>query len=379
MISKSVLTKACTINGLKPISPGALNSQLPLPLIEQDEKQSLSISSRSPTESPRSSPIRRKSPPKAPAQPLPKAPAQSSEIGLCPCIVTTKTKEKRVCGNKAKYNGYCGIHRVKCNLPATSTNSQVQPAGISQHINDDDDDMNDTFIPTASSKIVSQVSQQSPRKVVKRVVEVKEVEEIKSEGTCPCIIVSRQKNGGSSRICGKKVKANGRCGIHQKTCILPNIINATSKDNSNQLKKCTCIIKKTKQPCGRPVLQPTDKCARHQKTCLKMAKVEVATTGPILSPIVESKSPIDQELEDWGEQLEMEMEKEMEMETKEDITPEIQLSIQSPQLDTNWNTVQISSIDEMTKFIGNMSQSKDKDIANMLNIEDKIIRCLQIF
>ena len=32
---------------------------------------------------------------------------------LCPWVIETKSKDKKVCGRKAKENGFCGIHRNK--------------------------------------------------------------------------------------------------------------------------------------------------------------------------------------------------------------------------------------------------------------------------
>lgn len=104
----------------------------------------------------------------------------------CPCIVFTRKREKKVCGNKAKANGKCGIHQTKCNPP--------------------------DVIPKKRKIVI-------PETPEPQIVEVK-VEEV-SNKTCPCILTSRKKAGEPLRICGKKVKENGRCGIHQKKCELP--------------------------------------------------------------------------------------------------------------------------------------------------------------
>ena len=120
------------------------------------------------------------------------------EQDKCPCIVVTKTKERRICGNKIKANGRCGIHQKTCRLPGEEGRRKV-------------------------------VVPESPEE--EKITDIKIVEPpAPAPGKCPCILTSKKNPGKAPRICGNKIKANGRCGIHQKKCELPVIPEAVIEE-----------------------------------------------------------------------------------------------------------------------------------------------------
>jgi hypothetical protein len=99
-------------------------------------------------------------------------------------MVTTRNKVVRPCGNKIKLNGRCLVHKNKCVTGTRPRRAvQVSPEG-------------------------------APIEPVARV----EVEEIKQVEKCPCIVTTKK---GLKKVCGNKAKENGKCGIHQKKCNLP--------------------------------------------------------------------------------------------------------------------------------------------------------------
>ena len=65
---------------------------------------------------------------------------------------------------------------------------------------------------------------------------------VESLEKCPCII--KGKKGEPDRICGRPVKTNERCGLHQKKCVLPMEEKLAVVETRPAVKEtCPCIIK----------------------------------------------------------------------------------------------------------------------------------------
>ena len=370
MISQKVLQEACTISGkVQSVPRSPVLSKSPIPYFYPEEKiepESVPIFPEVPIVEEKKETVMVETHPN-------KSPVIVETNQLCPCIVITKNKEKRICGNKAKYNGYCGIHKVKCNLPS---NVPVPPK------------------PPSPARLPPKVPSPKPARLpeepqlVKRIVEA-EIVEVKEESRCPCMIMSK-KVGEPARICGRKIKAHGRCGIHQRTCHLPEVVAPAplvpsvveEKEKIEEL-KCSCIIKKTKQVCGRKVLAGSDRCGRHQKTCFKIGVVEETRAPLLLSPVYQQSAqvPLSPEAQKWQEleaEMEAEEEKEPAVKVKDVVIQSPDIPPETEPIETGWTELKVSSLDEISNFINQLDKQPAVNLYNIKDIEDKISACLAI-
>jgi hypothetical protein len=285
--------------------------------------------------------------PTPPTKPKPKAPKVTEE--RCVCIVTTKNKEKKICGNKAKYDGRCGIHRNKCIVPV----------------------------------VVEEEKKAAPDVPVpqKRIVDA-EITEVKEEGKCPCIIVSR-KIGVQPKVCGRKIKENGKCGIHQRTCNLPETVSeAPAQEGAPKPATCAQIIKKTGKVCGRPTVKGSDKCARHQKEVAQAVIVREASP-PIAARPPTPPAALDEELKEFAATLDEDFLDDIEEEEKlpspadEPIVLGQQLELQEPQLDKEWSTIG-ADFDSISQYIEDLDQKPAFDLSELSKVDQMIQECLSL-
>lgn len=364
MISSKLLQQTCTIEGQTPdvISSPSIPANLkdvpyfastpelkqreiiqPPPVLkgfpEPDEK-SLLVSPRRSPKPIQDIPLNVVTEKVAVSEHQDRQPIIQQDINKCPCIIVSKGGEKKVCGRPAKNNGRCGIHRTKC-------------TGVDIEVKDE------IKRPERPAAVFAEHST-----------------------TCPCIIVSR-KVGEQQRVCGRKIKENGRCGIHKTTCMLPGQqeskqVEQEERKMASQL-KCTCLIKKTGQPCGRPVVSGTNRCSRHQKKCLKVAIIARPLEVPKVSPVVQPL--IDEEEEMWKE-FDDELEHLGEGVSEEDTVPiqevveEEPIKINEEEIGDGWTRLRVANVDEITAFVKNIENNPAIDITEMVGLNDKIIECL---
>lgn len=285
------------------------------------ENQRASLPGRVPSPAKQAEKQRAPSPAKLPEEqkaPLPakekRAPSSTKE--KCPCIVVTRQGEKRVCGNAVKKNGVCGIHAKKCNLP--------EGAPIAR--------------PSLQPTIIE--------------FEEKKVEE---EGRCECIIRARKK-GEKDRVCGRPIKKNGRCNIHQKTCITEG--TATT---------CPCIVKKTGKICGRKT-KPNGRCAFHQITCTlpeKEPEIKATAVAPTSPEVSQELDELSQEIDDLFQEEE---------ESKSVISePEI---VAEPEKQEDWTFANAENIDKVYDYVIHIPE-EEIDIGDQAPVAERILSYLR--
>lgn len=171
----------------------------------------------------------------------------------CPCVVINRvTKERTICGRKVKADGRCGLHQGKC-IQNEVANDKVSRAEIEER---------------DRQEIIVEVEEKTDR--------------------CPCLIKSG-KHGQEGKLCGRKIKANGRCGIHKNACGLAvnreqivvvgagvDVEQKVSPREAAGDERCKCYIKRTKKPCGRKA-RANGRCGIHQKVCFDSAGNPVPT------------------------------------------------------------------------------------------------------
>lgn len=231
-ISRSVLSKKCDVRGeLIPIDQMTQDQQAPQVEKVNEKPQSperpkkIKIRPLTPSSDSESSPspVARPPPPSKikirPLTPSSDSESSSSQVipagNFCMCFVKSKNGP---CGRPIKEDGRCGLHKLpkKC-------------------------------------EIIEQ------KKEAKRPRE-------KINEKCPCQTTSRT---GEKKICGRKIKENGVCGIHSKKCNIPEIKKRLSPEIQEiplvgkfEIKEepiqdiCRCIIKSKKKgvadrECGR--------------------------------------------------------------------------------------------------------------------------------
>lgn len=219
----------------------------------------------------------------------------ATKQGLCSCVVLARSGERRVCGNKIKNNGRCGIHQTKC-LQAEEL-AKRKPVAVADEESDNDDEE-----PAPAPKI--------------KVIEDIKVAEIQKDEKCPCILTSKMKAGEDIKICGKKIKANGRCGIHQRKCMLP---------------------------------EPP-------------AEAKVPERDDILADFEDDNSPKRQDLENVMEN------------TTEIVIPSVAENI----LDSEWNVKPIAGIEAVLNYLTDLEQKPKFNLLDLKGIDAQIEKCLSV-
>ena len=196
-------------------------------------------------------------------------------VETCSCIIVGKDKSERLCGRPVKENGVCGLHKKKCvregeeepsPKPREPSPKQREPSPKRREPSPKRRE------PSPKPREPSPKRREPSKKVIDKPPKGKK---------CICIIRSKKK-GEPDKVCGRPIKENGRCGIHQKTC---NTIAVPST--------CPCIVIKTNKVCGRKV-KANGKCHFHQKTCKIPEEKKVA--------LVETKE--EKELDELADALE---------------------------------------------------------------------------
>ena len=169
----------------------------------------------------------------------------------CPCILQGGKNKGTVCGKKIKAMGHCGIHQNKCVLPVPPVIRGVSP-----------------------------VVERAPEVVVSVLLEPV-VPAQQDNGKCKCILQGGKSKG---KECGRKVTANGCCGIHQNKCVKPVREPSPSPVRAQQSvpqvveviiplpsesTTCPCLIQSGKNKgniCGKKV-KAHGRCGIHQNKC----------------------------------------------------------------------------------------------------------------
>jgi hypothetical protein len=207
---------------------------------------------------------------------------------LCSCITRARSGERKVCGNKVKLNGKCGIHQKKC-ITADEI-AKRKPVNIADEESDDDEE-----IPSPKLKVI-------------------ELSKAVESGTCPCILTSKIKAGEDIKICGKKIKANGKCGIHQKRCELPEILT----------------------------------------------EVKVSEPETILDDLDDFEDEVQISQEDLHK-------------SKIDVSPEVAVRPR-----TEWNFVPVADIEDVLNYMKNLEQKPSFNILDLSAIDEQISKCLSV-
>ena len=238
--------------------------------------------------------------------------------GTCPCVVVTRKGERKICGRPIKGDGVCGIHGKKCNMPDQQKEEEVEQA--------------------------------------RKPIVAAEFEESKVfEEKCPCIVKARKK-GEEDRMCGNKVKENGRCGIHRNTCI-----------RGDEVTSCPCITKKTGKVCGRKV-KAFGKCVFHQKTCdlpkaEEKQEVEAEDEVEVEAALQESASIVDRDVA---------------ASAVPGTFPEPEVIIAeeevAPQLPQDWKYATVENIQEIYSYITNLPEEK---VLGDVDLTDQILTYLR--
>ena len=165
----------------------------------------------------------------------PQIPPQVVEISGCPCIISSGKNKGKVCGRKIKEDGKCGFHQSTCVRPqappqeppvreAPRVLPQEPPTREAPQVLPQEPPTREAprVLP---SPPLPKPQPQEPR-VHRRQEEVK-VEIVESDTRCPCII---KKKGQPDKVCGRKIKQGGRCGVHyQKKCNLPPVVEVVQE------------------------------------------------------------------------------------------------------------------------------------------------------
>lgn len=255
----------------------------------------------------------------------PAAPA-AAPSDACPCIIQSKKGSQggKVCGRKIKANGRCGIHQKTCVLP--------EAAGAPE-------------------------SKETPE-----AEPVEEVVEIRPQGTCPCIIQTK-KAGQAGKVCGRKIKANGRCGIHQKTCITKAAAAPVAAKET-----CACITAEGR-PCGR-VVTKNARCAVHQKKC-------TLKSPPKTKILPAPEADLDELARDLEDAFEDEQEVQVEG-ARAGAAPDLEPvdDVAGP-VNTSWTTRVVEDPREVSDLIDQL-KNESVDLLQMRALKQRIVRILEM-
>lgn len=114
---------------------------------------------------------------------------------------------------------------------------------------------------------------------------------------CSCILQGGSRKG---QICGKIIKANGRCGMHQQKCIQVEemLVEVQPPMQVVPPGTCGCILQggtRKGQVCGKPT-KSNGRCGTHQQKCVESVPIEVppaviSTCGAIIQSGSRSGQP----------------------------------------------------------------------------------------
>ena len=138
---------------------------------------------------------------------------------------------------------------------------------------------NEPIIPTPKSKKPVSISKESLDDIIPK---------SKIITKCPCVIQSGKRKG---EVCGKSISNNGKCSMHQKTCVPPKSPEhqpsprpksktperpVSPTRTPKQPSKCPCIIQSGKRKgevCGRNI-KKNGKCSFHITSCIEPVVVD---------------------------------------------------------------------------------------------------------
>jgi hypothetical protein len=256
--------------------------------------------------------------------------------GRCPCIVTKKNGEKTICGNKAKFDGHCGIHKKKCNLPDAV---ELSPAEEEKEIT-----------PDEPSVIPVQLPQ-------KREI-IAEVSEIKKVGTCPCILTSKRKPGEPAQVCGRKIKADGRCGIHQKKCELPEEAP---------------IVPLIKEPIEEePNVELDELAAQIEEELEEEPNVELDELAAQIEEGLEGEEELAAQIEEG-----LEGEEELAAQIEEELNEPEEVELKA-ELDAEWPIINVASMEDVIQYVRQLDRKPRYDVFGLAAIDAKIQECLNL-
>ncbi len=258
--------------------------------------------------------------PRVQAVPVPiPVPVVDVQNATCPCVIVTRQGEKKICGRPIKEFGVCGLHKNKCVGPDGVI---VKPAGAEAI----------KSIPRrrrVPAAIVEEAEPEPPE-LPEPIVEV-QPKIIQPIGTCPCII--KGKKGQQDRICGAKIKNDGKCGRHQRTCHMP-----------------------VPAPEPTPVLVPLP--APASPDVMEDLAQELEDEFDI-----EEDDPVEIEISDAEEQLRTPVE------VKEREEPVVELATQD-----DWKFAKVDSIEQVYDYLVNVP---DVDIGEQVILTDHILTYLR--
>lgn len=180
--------------------------------------------------------------------------------------------------------------------------------------------------------------------------------------TCICILQSGSRKG---QECGKPVKANNRCGTHQKKCVEPEKVQV--EKISEQISTCPCIIQSGKnkgQVCGKTVIEGTVRCKSHKNACIL--------------PETESKTEIEEPVEPI-ELLESEpvvqgqLDPDQYEESKEPVEPIVP---PEPIETSDWLVVPVTK-KELVRIL-QTTPIVDIDVEQLNILENEILKCFSV-
>jgi hypothetical protein len=335
MISKKVLEKKCLVDEAP--APTKRATKLSTP-----KQKTVSPLNEIPVREPSPPPVRRV--------------VKEGAANRCKCIIITKTKEKKECGRPIKEFRVCGIHKRKCLLSD----------GILTYPNQEIEDVEEKNLPEVDvlieqKEVSIDTELQAPALEQSFVEAPAPIQDVDVDATCPCIIKSKS-TGIPNKRCGRKIKQNGRCGIHQNTCNMADVFT------------CPCIVKKTGLVCGRKV-KAHGKCAYHQNTCQLPNKSPSRQDESLVPQDDATISIIDEEIirEVMDEKNLEEGDEEISIEVVPIELSDITLSNVKPKFGDFWTSIPIPDISTLQEYVENVNPNVD--LTDVI-IEDKILNFL---